>query len=132
MAFTFTTNDLLLSAEKAAQLTKALSNLGVAAPLQYVCDEAAAEAARLTTGYVIEDNAMRGFVRPLALYRAYGYAGPVPKDVQVQYDAVRAELEAIAQGKRPNLPRVTGTGGTAAPSGKWGAKGYVKGRTDPA
>jgi len=46
--------DLLLSADKSAQLTKALSTLGVADPLQYLCDEAAADVGRFTTGFVID------------------------------------------------------------------------------
>ncbi len=124
----FTDNDLLLSADKSAQLTRALANLGVADPLQYLCDEAVADVARMTIGYVIDDNALRGFIRSLALFRIYGYAGPVPKDIQASYDAARSELEAIASGKRPNLPRVQT--GTNPPSGQFGSKPYVKGRME--
>jgi len=124
----FTDNDLLLSADRAAQLTRALANIGVADPLQYLCDEAAADVARLTTGYVIDANALRGFIRSLALFRIYGYAGPVPKDIQAAYDSAKAELEAIAGGKRPNLPR--DQTGVNTPTGKSGSKPYVKGRMD--
>lgn len=117
----------MLSADKVAQLTKALATLEVADPLQYLCDEAAADVARLTTGYVLDDAAVRGFVRALALYKAYGYAGPVPKDVQANYDSAVKELEAIAEGKRPNLPKVT-TSSQSTISGSWGSGRKVGGR----
>lgn len=124
----FTDDDLLLSADKVTQLTKALSNMNVADPLQYLCDEASADVARLTTGYVLDDNSVRGFIRALALYRIYGYAGPVPLDVQKAYDAASAELQAIASGRRPNLPRVNT--GVNPPAGQSGTQPYVPGRME--
>jgi hypothetical protein len=51
----FTKDQLLLPADKVAQLTKGLATLGVPDPLQYLCDEAAAAVARLTTGYILDD-----------------------------------------------------------------------------
>ena len=124
----FTKFDLLLDAAKMAQLTRALSNLNVADPLQYLCDEAGADVARRTAGYVLDALSLRNFNRSLALYRAYSNAGPVPPDVQKNYDAADKELEAIAKGERPNLPRKTD--GAAAPTGKWGSKTNVPGRMD--
>lgn len=125
----FTVDDLLLSPDKAAQLTKALATMGVAEPLQYLCDEAAADVARLTTGYVLDAASVRGFVRSLALFRAYAKAGPVPADVSRDLDAAMKELEAIAKGERPNLPRVEAAEGEASASGKWGSKTAISGRT---
>ena len=119
---------MLLSPAKSAQLTKALATLGVADPLQYLCDEAAADVARLTTGYVVDDVSARGFVRALALFRAYSKAGPVPADVQKDFDGAMEELQAIAEGKRPNLPRVES--GDNPPGGKWGSLTKVKMRTE--
>jgi len=118
------TSDLLLSQDKAAQLTKALSVLGVHDPLQYLCDEAAADVARYITGYVLEENQVRGFVRSLALFAAYSLANvPVPKDVQTSYDGAIKELEAIAKGERPNLPRVQSpSAGGSASVGGWGSR----------
>jgi len=69
----FTKDQLLLSADKVAQLTKALATLSVADPLQYVCDEAAAIVARMTAGYVIDDVSERGWIRSIAVYNAYTY-----------------------------------------------------------
>lgn len=124
----FTVNDLLLTPDRAGQLTKALSNLGIADPLQYLCDEAAADVARLITGYAVDEAAVRGFVRSLALYRAYGYAGPVPRDVEGAYKEAMKELEAIASGKRPNLTRAD-EDEENPPSGGWGSETKVEGRT---
>lgn len=126
----FSTNDLLLSADRSAQLTKALANLGVADPLLYICEEAAADVARMTTGYVLDEASMRNFVRSLALFRIYAKAGPVPEDVQRDYDSALKELEAIAKGERPNLPKVP-VEGQATIVGKWGSKTYVAGRLEP-
>jgi hypothetical protein len=122
----FTEDQLLLSADRAAQLTKALATETVADPLQVLCDEAAADVARMTAGYVLDDLSLGNFTRSLALYRAYSKAGPVPMDVQTDYDAATKELEAIASGKRPNLPRAEA--GTNPPSGQWGGATKVIGR----
>src|SRR4051812_8296091 len=103
----FTKDQLLLPADKAAQLTKALATLGVADPLQYLCDEAAATVARMTTGYVLDDASLRDFTRSLALFKTYSFAGTgVPKNVDADNKAAMEELTAIAEGKRPNLPKV--------------------------
>ena len=123
----FTEDQLLLSADKVAQLTKALSTTGVADPLQFLCDEAAADVARLTAGYVLDDASVRNFVRCLALFRAYSAAGPVPLDVQKNYDQANTELQAIARGMRPNLPKVA-VAGPAPQAGSWGSGGRVHGR----
>ena len=124
----FTKNDLLLSADKAAQLVKALSSLGQADPLQYCCDEAAATVARMTTGYVLDDTSIKQLVRALALEKAYGYANaPAPEGVKTDAKNALEELQAIAGGKRPNLPKVaTASQGTIA--GTWGSGRKVGGR----
>jgi hypothetical protein len=125
----FTKYDLLLTPAKMTQLTTALANLNVADPLQYLCDEAAADVARFTAGYVLDANSVRNFTRSLGLYRVYSLAGPVPMDVQKDYDSALLELQAIAEGKRPNLPRAET--GDNPPSGKWGSKPVIKMRTEP-
>lgn len=118
---------LLLSPDRAAQLTKALSNLGVADPLQTMCDEATADVARMTTGYVLDPLSLQQMTRSLALYRAYAKAGPVPKDVKQDFDAAMKELEAIAEGKRPNLPKIASS--PASPNaGAWGSGRHISGR----
>ncbi len=126
----FTDDDLLLSPDKAAQLTKALATIGVADPLQYLCDEAAADVARLTTGYVISEESTRSFIRALALFRAYAKAGPVPADVKLDYDSAVAELMAIAKGERPNLERTPAAEGEEPATGNWGSITKIKGRTE--
>lgn len=101
----FGEDDLLLTPDKSAQLTKALSGLNVADPLQYFCDEAAAEVARMTTGYLLDDLSVRGLTRAIALFKIYSFVAPVPADIQKDYDGASKELEAIAKGERPNLPK---------------------------
>ena len=102
---TFTVQDLLLSEERAEQLTTALANLGVADPLEKVVVEATAEVDRFTAGYLIPDDAKAGWIRILALHRAFLAAElPVPEDVETAVKAALEELTAIAEGKRPNLP----------------------------
>jgi hypothetical protein len=125
----FSSDDLLLSPDRSAQLEKALANLGVADPLQYLCDEAAAEVARMTTGYAVDVNSVRGMTRALALFKIYSYAGPVPKDIQANYDSTNKELEAIASGNRPNLPKAT-TPSQAGIAGNWGSQSRVPGRME--
>jgi len=126
----FTDDDLLLSPDKAAQLTKALATIGVADPLQYLCDEATADVARFTTGYVLSAESTRSFIRSLALFRAYSKAGPVPADVQRDYEAALKELEAIAKGERPNLARTPPETGEEPATGNWGSSTQIKGRMD--
>jgi hypothetical protein len=126
----FAVKDLKLPADKIAQLNRALGGKpedDAAAELQGLCDEATAIVARLTTGYVIDAVSMNDFIRAIALYRAYGFAGPVPKDIESNYKAVQTELEAIAGGKRPNLPKVS-TPAQNPIAGGWGANPNIPGR----
>lgn len=126
----FSVTDLKLPADKLAQMNKALGGTvgdESAAALQGVCDEAAAEVARLTTGYVIDSVSITNFTRAIALGRAYGYIGPIPKDVQKNHDDAKVELEAIAGGKRPNLPKVS-TPAQNSISGGWGSNPNIPGR----
>lgn len=127
----FDKEQLLLSPDKAAQLTKGLQTLGVDDPLQYVCDEAAADVARLTLGYVIDEVSQRTFIRALAVLKAYTYANvPPPLAVKEANDAAWEELQAIAAGKRPNLPRVDEPEGGNPATGSGGSKTYVPGRME--
>ncbi len=126
-------SDLKLPADKIAQIEKSLGGdpTDLAAPnLQNICDEAFADVGRLTTGYVIDPTSITNFTRALALYRAYGYIGTVPKDVQRNHDDAKAELEAIAQGKRPNLPKTETTAQTSI-SGKACSRPPLPGRLCP-
>ncbi len=122
----FLVADLKLTADKLAQLTKALGGgSSTTADLQDLCDEAAADVARLTTGYVLDELSTKNFTRAIALFRAYGYVGPIPKDVQANYDAAMKELEAIAKGERPKLEQTTGQQTSSA--GNWGSKERLEG-----
>jgi len=115
-----TTDQLLLSTDRAAQLTAALSNLGVSDPLGTCLAEALADVARFTAGYVIAEDSANGWTRALALYKAFGLVGPVPQDIKLQYDEALKELTAIAKGDRPNLERTED--GTRPTAGAWGSE----------
>jgi len=134
-AYNFIADNLQLSADKAAQFTAALATTGDATPLQTLCDEAAADVARLTTGYVIDTTSAFNFIRALAIYKAYTNSGtPVPSPVENSFKAVQLELQEISQGKRPNLPKAatTSQAGISGGSGGYGGGGVViPGRIDP-
>jgi hypothetical protein len=121
----FTKEQLLLSPDKAAQLTKALASLGVPDPLQYLCDEATADVTRMTSGYALDAVSLRTFIRALALFKAYAFAGPAPADVQKAYEAANKELEAIAKGERKNLA-TTPTGSVTPSAGSWGSERKIR------
>jgi len=127
----FSVKDLKLPADKAAQIERALGsdpNVNEALPaLQGVCDEAAAEVARLTTGYIIDAVSISNFTRAIALGRAYGYIGPIPKDIAENAKEAKDELTAIAKGDRPNLPKVANAQLTGR-AGKWGSGQATPGR----
>jgi hypothetical protein len=99
-------SDLQLSADKLVQFANAQGDTsGTNALLQEICNAASEDVNRLTDGYVITANSFTNFARAIALFRAYGSVGPVPPDVEKNYTAAWAELESIAEGKRPNLAK---------------------------
>lgn len=123
-------SDLNLPADKLAQFANALgdsSNANVA--LQGICDGAAADIARLTAGYVIDPASLTNWGRSIALYRAYSQAqfGETPKAVSDDYKTVWDELTAIAEGKRPNLPKVSDPN-QASIAGGFGGEHRLHGR----
>lgn len=106
--YNFDDGDLLLSADKVQQFTAVLTTEEVADPLQDLCDEAAATVARMTAGYVVDNESVFSFIRSIAVYNAYLNSGtPAPENVTTRYQDNMKELTAIASGQRPNLPKVT-------------------------
>jgi hypothetical protein len=95
-------SDLKLSADKLAQFADSLGAGG----LQDICDGAAADVARLTAGYALDATSLINFGRAITLFRAYGLVGPVPQDIEKEYTNAWNELQSIARGDRPNLPKV--------------------------
>ena len=126
----FSVTDLKLPADKLTQLERALGGKAgdEAAPkLQGICDEAVATVARLTIGYVLDPVDISGFIRAIALGRAYGQVGTIPKDVEKNEKAALDELTAIAEGKRPNLPKVVAPSQSTI-GGGWGSNPKLPGR----
>ncbi len=118
----FTVEKLLLTEERKTQLEEALANDDLTDPLAQCISEAEADVARLTAGYELEDAATEGWIRPIALWKAFVAAEtPVPSDIQAAYDAAMKELEAIAKGERPNLPRTDDGEDPSANTGDWGS-----------
>ena len=123
-------SDLNLPADKLVQFATALGDTGGAnAALQGICNGAAADVARLTAGYLIDPASTTNWGRSLALYRAYSQAqfGEIPKAIADDYKTAMDELTAIAEGKRPNLPKVTDPN-QATLAGGWGGNCPVPGR----
>lgn len=127
-AYTFITGNLQLSADKVAQFTAALATTEVAEPLQQLCDEAAADVARLTAGYILDATSISNFIRALAVYNAYINSGtPSPEDVATRFKSVWTELQSIARGDRPNLPKVADAA-LASRAGAVGSAPLIHGR----
>ena len=125
-----TPQDLLLDSTKLAQLAAALANTGVTDPLERCLAEAEADVRLYTAGFVIPQETLDGWVRPIALAKAFALCNGLTADLKSAADAVLAELKAIAEGKRPNLPRAEADTTNAA-AGAWGSGTQFKMRTEP-
>jgi hypothetical protein len=122
-------SDLNLPADKLTQFATALGDTGSAnAAVQGYCDAAAADVARLTAGYVIDPVSATNFGRAIAIYRIYGQVGPVPADVEKNYDDAWKELQSISKGERLNLPKISDPAQNTV-AGGWGSGCPLKGRT---
>lgn len=123
----FTLDQLLLTPDKATQLTAALANLTEADPLQLCCTEAEADVDRYTAGYIIAQESLDGWTRAIALWKAYTLAElGVPEAIQKAYEAAISQLKDIATGKMPNTPRPEEE--EEAPSsdtGGWGSRSKI-------
>jgi hypothetical protein len=117
----FQETDLLLTDAKLAQLVAALANTSVTDPLAVAIAEAEAEVARLTYGYTISELVMDGFIRSLALYKAWSITGSVPEDVRQNYEDAMKELAAISAGERKNIPRVAAPALDSPAAASWGS-----------
>lgn len=125
--------DLNLPADKLAQFATALADAGGQnAALQGICDGAAADVTRLTTGYILAAASLTNWGRSIALYRAYSQAqfGEIPKAVADEYKEAMDELTAIAKGERPNLPK-TPEPTLASRAGAIGGNKKIHGRICP-
>ena len=99
--------DLNLPADMLAQIATALGDTGTTnTALQGYCDAAAADVQRLTAGYLLDAVSVTNMGRAIALYKVFSQIGPVPADIQKSYDDYWKELQSIARGDRPNLPKV--------------------------
>ena len=125
-------SDLNLPADKLAQFATALGDAGGAnAAMQGICNAAAADVARLTAGYIVDPTSVTNWGRSLALNRAYGQAqfGEIPKAIADDFKAALTELTEIAQGKRPNIPKIPDpTGARATRAGAVGSNPQIHGR----
>lgn len=121
-------SDLNLPADKLGQFAAALGDSSPAYPvLQTYCDDAAGDVNRLTAGYLLDATSLRNFSRAIALFRLYGQIGPVPADIEKSYDAAWKELQSIAVGQRPNLPK-TPDPNLASRAGAIGSAAHIHGR----
>lgn len=118
----FTADKLMLTDNRREQLTAALANTDLDDPLATCIAEAEADVARFTAGYTIDQSSLDGWIRALALWKAFVVAElGVPEDIQKAYDEAIAELKDIALGKRPNLPRTDDAEDNNTSTGNWGS-----------
>ena len=120
--------DLKLSADKLSQIATALGDGGGEnAALQDLCNAAAADVQRLTAGYVLDDTSLTNFGRAITLFRAYSLVGQVPPDIEKEYQNSWNELQSIARGDRPNLPKISDPA-LASRAGAIGSERKIHGR----
>lgn len=118
-----TVDQLLLTDDRKTQLIAALANTGEDEPLERCIAEAEADVARYTAGFTIAQSSLDGWARIIALWKAYLLAElGVPEDIALAYKDAKEELTAIAEGKRPNLPRPTDADTPAPSTGNWGSR----------
>src|SRR5919109_3360835 len=118
----FVVADLLLTEEKLALLTAALANTGQADPLATAIAEAEATVTRYAAGFPLGEADRKTLVRRLALFNAYGLAGPVPDEIKKAADDAMSELRDIRDGKFARSTETdSGTGG-----GSYGSDTKIK------
>lgn len=111
-----TTGQLLLKADRQAQLTAALATADVADPLALLIVEAEAEVDRLTAGYTVAAAVKDSWARVITLRNAYIAAEMgVPDDIQSAYDAAMTELRRLSEDKVENAAAST------PEAGRWGS-----------
>jgi hypothetical protein len=81
-----TVQELLLTEERAAELTAALTNLGVTTPLETIIEEVEARLELMLGSFTVNSVILRQITRAFTLHHAYGLVGAVPKDIQKLYD----------------------------------------------
>ncbi len=91
------------------------------------CTQADADVARLTAGYVLDPTSVTNMGRAIVLFRAYGLAGPVPPDIEKEYQNTWNELQSIARGDRPNLPKTPNVN-LQSRAGSAGSNCLIRGR----
>lgn len=127
---TFAPADLLLTDEVQGELTQALTNAGMVQPLEQCIAEAQAVVTDYTAAYSIADDRERGWVRAIALWKAFTISGQgkVADAYQKSYDLAMEELKDVRDGKFALAPSAV------APEpeqvGTWGGTTRISLRTD--
>lgn len=118
---TFTVSDLLLADDVLAELNDALANSGVVAAVDQCIAEAVALVDSYTSAYTIADDRIKGWVRPVALFKAFSITGQgkSPQGYKDAYEAALAELKDVRDGKFPYAPATTVA---TSSTGAWGSQ----------
>jgi hypothetical protein len=124
---TFTPEDLLLGSDVLDQLTSACANQSISDPIARAISTAVGMVDDYTTQYVLTDLRYERLVRALAVYEMYRLAGGgVPQGIEDANKAAVRELEAIRDGKFPDLARVgEAAGSVTSAKGKWGSQAAI-------
>lgn len=121
---TFTPEDLLLGTDVLDQLTSACANQSVSDPIGRAIATAVGMVDDYTTQYVLTDLRYERLVRALAVCELYRLAGGgVPDAIDQANKAAVRELEAIRDGKFPDLARVgESAGSVTGVKAQWGSQ----------
>lgn len=127
---TFTVSDLLLADDVLAELNDALANSGVVAAVEQCIAEAVSVVTSYTSSYTIDDDRLKGWVRPIALFKAFSITGQgkSPQGYKDAYEAALAELKDVRDGKFPYAPA---TATATAATGAWGSQTRIAMLGDP-
>lgn len=126
----FAASDLLLSDSEITQITDALENSGENDPITRVLAECEQVVADYTARYQLEENRRLRLVRGLAPAELYRLAsGTVPEHHEKARESTMRELEAIRDGKFPDLTPAA-TQPTPLHGGAWGSQKRIATRLE--
>lgn len=114
----FPLSKLLLTSARQSQLTTALANAGVTAPLETIVAEAEARVDLDLEGRTVDASLRDAMVRAFALHMAYGLCGPVPNDIKTLFSDSVTLLERVRSRSAPSED-------DGAAAGLWGGDDVV-------
>jgi len=111
------------AADEQSSLSDALVNGGSTDTLQSIVDEQDQKVTDYATKYLVDPKRRKRLVRSLVFFEVYAKVGPIPDQHTATFNAAMKELEAIRDGKFPDLLVQTPVDPSLASApGRWGSK----------